>query len=47
LLIAAGPGVPHGRRDDLTLLDVSPTILQLAGLPAPDGLAGRAIATVG
>jgi predicted AlkP superfamily phosphohydrolase/phosphomutase len=47
LLIAAGPGVPHGRRDDLTLLDVSPTILQLAGLPAPDGLAGRTIATVG
>jgi predicted AlkP superfamily phosphohydrolase/phosphomutase len=44
LLMAAGPGVPHERRDDLTLLDVSPTILHLAGLPDPGGLPGRAIA---
>jgi predicted AlkP superfamily phosphohydrolase/phosphomutase len=44
LLVAAGPGVPHVRRDDLTLLDVCPTILHLAGLPAAGGLSGRSIA---
>lgn len=43
LCVMAGPGIPAGRRDDLGILDVAPTILQLFDLPA-DGMRGRALA---
>jgi predicted AlkP superfamily phosphohydrolase/phosphomutase len=36
LWITAGPGVPAEHRDDMSILDVAPTILQLSGLP-PSG----------
>jgi len=41
--IVAGPGLPAGRRVPALVsnLDLMPTVLGLAGLPAPDGLAGR------
>ena len=38
VLVMAGPGIPAGRRDDLDLLDVAPTILRAAGLPADPGM---------
>lgn len=45
-LLLRGPGrLPAGeRRDDLaSLLDVAPTLLDLAGVPAPDAFAGRSL----
>jgi predicted AlkP superfamily phosphohydrolase/phosphomutase len=45
LWILAGPDVPAGRRDDLHILDVAPTVLDLAGLPPDDEHQGRAIAS--
>ena len=33
LLVMAGPGIPHERRDDMHLLDVAPTVLDLLGHP--------------
>jgi predicted AlkP superfamily phosphohydrolase/phosphomutase len=44
ICIVTGPGVPAGRREDLTIYDVAPTILSLAGLPPDPGMRGRAIA---
>jgi predicted AlkP superfamily phosphohydrolase/phosphomutase len=44
ICIVAGPGVPAGRRDDLAIYDIAPTILQLAGVDAADGMRGRALA---
>ena len=43
LAIMAGPGLEAGRRDDLRLLDVAPTILALFGLEGPAGSQGRAL----
>jgi predicted AlkP superfamily phosphohydrolase/phosphomutase len=43
LCAMAGPGIGVGRRDDLSLLDVAPTVLRLCGLPPVDGMRGRAI----
>ena len=43
LWVLSGPGIEAGRRDDLHLLDVAPTILDVYGIPAPDGLQGRII----
>lgn len=43
LAVLAGPRVPAGRRDDLSILDVTPTILDLLGVTAPAGLQGRAL----
>ncbi|HJN77693.1 MAG TPA: sulfatase-like hydrolase/transferase [Myxococcota bacterium] len=41
-LIVAGPGVPVGVVErPVSLADISPTILRLAGLPAPGDLDGR------
>lgn len=42
-LVIAGPGVPLGRVDPalVTLVDVAPTILSLAGLPVPSQMEGR------
>ncbi len=43
MCVITGPGVPVGRRDDLTIYDIAPTILALAGL-SPDGdMRGRAL----
>jgi predicted AlkP superfamily phosphohydrolase/phosphomutase len=46
ICILAGPGVPAGRRDDMTIYDVAPTILTLAGVngDALAGMRGRAVA---
>lgn len=41
-----GPGVPAGRRIEnrpALVEDVMPTLLDLVGLPAPDGMAGRSL----
>jgi arylsulfatase A-like enzyme len=44
-LVFHGAGIPPGRRVDarIGLVDVMPTILELAGLPAPASLDGRAL----
>ena len=34
ICVIAGPGVPAGRREDLAIYDIAPTILARAGLPA-------------
>ena len=47
IVILAAPGVPAERRDDLTIYDVAPTILGLAGLPPDAGMRGRALRTEG
>jgi predicted AlkP superfamily phosphohydrolase/phosphomutase len=43
ICILAGATVPAGRRDDLVIYDIAPTILDLAGLPADPSLRGRAL----
>jgi predicted AlkP superfamily phosphohydrolase/phosphomutase len=43
IFVLAGPGVPAERRDDLTIYDVAPTILGLAGLLPDSGMRGRAL----
>ncbi len=45
LFIMSGSGVSAGRRDDLSILDVAPTILSLFELPPVDGMRGRDIAS--
>lgn len=44
-LIFAGPGVSHGARvtSPAELLDIFPTLVDLAGLPAPEGLEGHSL----
>ena len=44
-LIVAGPGVQHGAVvDDLvSLLDMYPTLMDMAGIPQPDGLSGHSL----
>ncbi len=44
LLIAAGAGVKARGRLDAHLLDVAPTVLELLGIDAPDGMRGRSLA---
>ena len=41
ICVMAGPAIPAGRRDDLTIYDVAPTILGLAGLAPDAGMRGR------
>ena len=45
-LLVAGPGVPAGRRvaAPVELLDLFPTLVELAGLPTPVGLEGKSLA---
>jgi arylsulfatase A-like enzyme len=45
-LILNGPGVAAGRRiaTPVSLIDVTPTLLDLAGLPVPEGLDGTSLA---
>ena len=43
-LVLTGPGVPMGRRvAGGQLIDLGPTLLELAGLPAPDDVSGRSL----
>lgn len=44
-LLAAGPGIPQGTvvTTPVELLDVYPTLVDLAGLPPPPGLEGRSL----
>jgi predicted AlkP superfamily phosphohydrolase/phosphomutase len=42
-VMAGAPGQPTGRREDLGLLDVGPTILSLYGVELPEGTHGRSI----
>lgn len=48
-LIALGPGFDRGRRarELVSLLDVPATVLDLAGLPVPERLAGRSLVPLG
>ena len=44
-LYVRGPGVPVGTAEPLTLnIDLAPTLVELAGLPAPDSVDGRSLA---
>ncbi len=43
LFILNGPGVASGRREGVTLYDVTPTILRTFGIPVPDDLVGKGI----
>jgi arylsulfatase A-like enzyme len=47
-LIIAGPGIPRGRRMDALsyLLDIFPTVGDLAGVPAPEGNEGLSLAPI-
>ncbi len=47
-LILRGPGLPKGRKIDALcyLLDVYPTLCELAGAPTPEGLEGRSLVPV-
>jgi len=47
-LVIAGPGIPQGKRNPglCHLMDIGPTILDLAGLSAPSGIDGRSLKPV-
>jgi arylsulfatase A-like enzyme len=47
-LIFAGPGVPKGQQADALcyLLDIFPTLGELAGVPAPEGSEGKSLAPI-
>jgi predicted AlkP superfamily phosphohydrolase/phosphomutase len=45
ICVIAGPGVAAGRRDDLAIYDIAPTIFALAGVPCNDGLRGQVVST--
>lgn len=41
--IVTGPGIQRGRRDGLSIYDISPTIVRLFDLPIPAEMRGRVI----
>jgi predicted AlkP superfamily phosphohydrolase/phosphomutase len=43
LLVMSGPGIPHQRRDDMHLLDVAPTVLDVLGIAAPATMRGSSL----
>ena len=43
LFVLAGPGLPQGSLDTVTLLDITPTILDLLGLPRAEDMRGRSL----
>jgi predicted AlkP superfamily phosphohydrolase/phosphomutase len=47
IFVMAGDGVPTGRRDDLRIYDVAPTILAAAGLTPDAAMRGRGLASAG
>ncbi|HUB73230.1 MAG TPA: alkaline phosphatase family protein [Solirubrobacteraceae bacterium] len=46
LCILTGPGVVPGRREDLVIYDIAPTVLAQAALPADEAMRGRVLAEV-
>jgi predicted AlkP superfamily phosphohydrolase/phosphomutase len=44
VFVLAGDGLPTGRRDDLSIYDMAPTLQSLFRLPAPPGQRGRVLA---
>jgi predicted AlkP superfamily phosphohydrolase/phosphomutase len=46
LCVIAGPGVPVGRRDDLDILDIAPTILAQAGLAVDSDMRRRPLSGI-
>jgi predicted AlkP superfamily phosphohydrolase/phosphomutase len=44
MILLAGDGLGRGRRDDISIFDVAPTLQGLLGLPDPPGQRGRRIA---
>jgi predicted AlkP superfamily phosphohydrolase/phosphomutase len=46
ICVIAGPGIEPGRRDDLAIYDIAPTILSQSGLWPPARMRGRALAAV-
>jgi predicted AlkP superfamily phosphohydrolase/phosphomutase len=48
LVMVAGPGIaPRGPIEGLQLMDITPTVLRLFGLPIPDDLQGHALEGLG
>jgi predicted AlkP superfamily phosphohydrolase/phosphomutase len=43
LFVMSGPRVSGGRRDDLRIYDVAPTILDVFGIPVPAGMRGQVV----
>jgi predicted AlkP superfamily phosphohydrolase/phosphomutase len=43
VLMMSGPGIERQRRDDMHLLDVAPTVLDLLGVAVPAGMRGRSL----
>ena len=43
LLIMAGPGIEPGQADEMSLLDVAPTVLELLGLEPLPGMRGTSL----
>ncbi len=43
VFLLAGDGLPSGRRDDLSMMDVAPTLQSLFGLPRQPGQRGRVL----
>jgi tetratricopeptide (TPR) repeat protein len=43
IVVAAGPGIRPGEIHDATVLDITPTVLSLLGLPVPRDMPGRAL----
>ncbi len=41
IALVSGPGIATGRLDNVTLLDIAPTVLRLAGLPQAADMTGR------
>jgi predicted AlkP superfamily phosphohydrolase/phosphomutase len=47
MFIMSGPGVQAGRRDDLHLYDVAPTVLRVFDMPVPSTMRGRIVGLPG
>ncbi len=47
ICILNAPGVAAGRREDLQIYDIAPTVLAFAGVPADERNRGRALGTAG
>jgi tetratricopeptide (TPR) repeat protein/predicted AlkP superfamily phosphohydrolase/phosphomutase len=43
IAVVAGPGIGPGKLDSATLVDITPTVLRLAGLPAARDMAGASL----
>ena len=43
ILVMSGPRIRPGKLDTTSLLDIAPTIMQMAGLPVPEDMSGRVL----